>query len=126
MVDKLENTSLDDAIANMRQFVAELLETFGELDWQYVGSGDKPRHNNGWYAFEIIVDQEIVAIDMPGCDPAYFSPEGDVLSAPEVYVNGSAWQYGYALSHTDDEIRNIIVDQWIRRNKLARTGKTNQ
>ena len=53
MVDKLENTSLDDAIANMRQFVAELLETFGELDWQYVGSGDKPRHNNGWYAFEI-------------------------------------------------------------------------
>lgn len=116
-MEKLKNTSLDFAIANMRHFMAELIETFGELDWQYVGTGDKPRHKNGWFSFEIVLDHEIVAVDMPGCDPVFFSEDADMLAAPEIYVNGSTWQYGFALSHTDDEIRNIIIDQWIRKNK---------
>jgi hypothetical protein len=122
-MEQLENTSLDFAIANMQHFMAELIETFGKLDWQYVGLGDKPRHKSGWYSFEIVLDNEIVAIDMPGSNPALFSPTADMLAAPEIYVNGSSWQYGYALSHTDDEIRNIIVDQWIRKNKLQQGTK---
>jgi hypothetical protein len=117
-MEQLDNTTVDFAIANMQHFMAELIETFGRLDWQYVGSGDKPRHKSGWYAFEIVLDHEIVAVDMPGCNPSFFTPEADMFAAPEIYVNGSAWQYGYALSHADDEIRNIIIDQWIRKNKL--------
>lgn len=113
----LENTTLDYAITNMRLFMAELIETFGELGWQYVGGEDKPRHKNGWYAFEVIVENEVIAVDIPGCDPRLFSPEGDLLAAPEIFVNGSPWQYGFALTRTDEEIRNIIIDQWIRKNK---------
>jgi hypothetical protein len=122
-MEQLANTSLDYAIANMQHFMAELIETFGKLDWQYVGSGDKPRHKNGWFAFEIVLENEIVPIDMPGCDPVYFAPQADMLAAPEIFVNGSSWQYGFALSHADDEIRNIIIDQWIRKNKIEQGSK---
>lgn len=113
----LEDATLDHAITNMRHFMAELIETFGELNWQYIGGGDKPRHQNGWFGFEIVLEGEIIAIDMAGCDPQFYSPEGDMFAAPQIYVNGSQWQYGIALTRADEEIRNIIIDNWIRNNK---------
>lgn len=118
-METLENTSLEFAITNMRQFMAELIETFGPLNWQYIGGGKKPRHNSGWFGFEVVVGHEIVAIDMPGCDPEMLSPTADEESAPNIFINGSPWGFGFALKNADDEIRNIIIDNWISENKAS-------
>lgn len=57
--------------------------------------------DDGRWEFSIVVDGTAHVIDMPGCAPE-LTRRGEPWVSPRLYVDGSSWLWGFALSVLED------------------------
>lgn len=58
---------------------------------------------DGWYGFDFIGPAGKVDVDIPGIAPDVVTL-GRPFKSPRLYVDGSSWLYGYALSAIERKI----------------------
>lgn len=94
-------TQVDNSatLSNAVEIASRLLEDTGADSIEHVDGNDA----DGWFRFHAKRGDRSVAVDIPGDDPNTVC-EGRPFHARRLYVDGSSWLYGFAVSVVVDRL----------------------
>lgn len=90
--------SFDNAVVVAKHIAGLFKKQVPSLKLQY-----KSKDDSGWYKFVYTGGLKPVEVDIPGDEPEQVM-KGEPFESRRLYVDGSSWLYGYAVSFISDAL----------------------